>query len=106
MIYFVQEEKRKRIAAKTEFSAEDLSLATIPGLEFDPKERAFDMDELRPQPIIKKRSKLFVRDQEKVSHEMSDNECFRQMIIFRITSIGRRDKRTIMLLGGHVRLGG
>jgi len=60
-----KEEKRKRIAAKTEFSAEDLSLATIPGLEFDPKERAFDMDELRPQPIIKKRSKLFVRDQEK-----------------------------------------
>ena len=48
-----------------EFSAEDLSLATIPGLEFDPKERAFDMDELRPQPIIKKRSKLFVNDQEK-----------------------------------------
>lgn len=60
-----KEEKRKRIAAETEFSPEDLSLATIPGLEFDPKERAFDMEELRPQPIIKKRSKLFVQDQEK-----------------------------------------
>ena len=65
--HFFQEEKRKRLAAETEFSPEDLSLATIPGLEFDPKERAFDMEELRPQPIIKKRSKLFVQDEEKVS---------------------------------------
>lgn len=60
-----KEEKRKRIAAETEFSPEDLSLARIPGLEFDPKERAFDIEELRPQPIIKKRSKLFVHDEEK-----------------------------------------
>jgi len=28
-------------------------------------ERSFDMEELRPQPIIKKRSKLFVTDREK-----------------------------------------
>ena len=66
-----KEEKRKRIAAETEFSPEDLSLATIPGLEFDPKERAFDMEELRPQPIIKKRSKLFVQDQEKVGPDVT-----------------------------------
>lgn len=32
-------------------------MATVPGLEFDPKTRAFDMEELRPQPIIKKRKK-------------------------------------------------
>lgn len=69
-----QEEKRKRLAAETEFSPEDLSLATIPGLEFDPKERAFDMEELRPQPIIKKRSKLFVQDEEKVS--FYDGTCY------------------------------
>jgi len=60
-----KEEKRRRLESEAEFSPEDLSLATIPGLEFDPKERSFDMDELRPQPIIKKRSKLFVDDQEK-----------------------------------------
>jgi len=60
-----KEEKRKRLERETEFSAEDLSLATVPGLDFDPKKRSFDVDELRPQPIIKKRSKLFVNDQEK-----------------------------------------
>ena len=51
---------------ETEFSAEDLSLATVPGLEFDPKERSFELDELRPQPIIKKRRKLFTKDSNKV----------------------------------------
>ena len=51
---------------ETEFSAEDLSLATVPGLEFDPKKRSFDLDELRPQPIIKKRRKLFIKDSKKV----------------------------------------
>jgi len=60
-----REAKRKKLEEEVEFSAEDLSLATIPGLEFDPKERSFEMEELRPQPIIKKRSKLFVDDQEK-----------------------------------------
>ncbi len=68
-LLFIKEEKRKKIAAETEFSPEDLSLATIPGLEFDPKERAFDIEELRPQPIIKKRSKLFVHDEEKVGDD-------------------------------------
>ena len=51
---------------ETEFSAEDLSLATVPGLEFDPKQRSFELDELRPQPIIKKRRKLFTKDANKV----------------------------------------
>ena len=61
-----KEEKRRRLEEETEFSAEDLSLATVPGLEFDPKRRSFDLEELRPQPIIKKRSKLFVNSKEKV----------------------------------------
>jgi len=60
-----EKEERKRKLEEADFSAEDLSLATIPGLEFDPKQRSFDMDELRPQPIIKKRSKMFVKDGEK-----------------------------------------
>jgi len=59
-----KEEKRRQLE-EADFSAEDLSLATIPGLEFDPKQRSFEMDELRPQPIIKKRSKMFVKDGEK-----------------------------------------
>ena len=61
-----KEERRKRLEEETEFSAEDLSLATVPGLEFDPKKRSFDLDELRPQPIIKKRRKLFIKDSKKV----------------------------------------
>merc|ERR1711992_4566 len=60
-----KEEKRRKLEEETEFSPEDLSLATIPGLNFDPKERSFDLEELRPQPIIKKRSKLFVNSKEK-----------------------------------------
>merc|ERR1712122_205906 len=35
----------------------DIALATVPGLDFDPKTRNFDMEELRPQPIVKKRKK-------------------------------------------------
>ncbi len=30
-----------------------MALATVPGAEFDPRQRAFDMEELRPQPIIR-----------------------------------------------------
>jgi len=60
-----KEEKRRRLEEETEFSAEDLSLATVPGLEFDPKRRSFDLEELRPQPIIKKRRKLYTSDSQK-----------------------------------------
>lgn len=63
-----KEEKRRRLEEETEFSAEDLSLATVPGLEFDPKRRSFDLEELRPQPIIKKRRKLYTSDSQKVRH--------------------------------------
>jgi len=60
-----REEKRRKLEEQSDFSPEDLSLATVPGMEFDPTQRSFDMEELRPQPIIKKRSKLFVTDREK-----------------------------------------
>ena len=36
-----------------EFTPEDLALATVPGADFDPRERAFEVEELRPQPIIR-----------------------------------------------------
>ena len=68
-----KEEKRRRLEEETEFSAEDLSLATVPGLEFDPKRRSFDMEELRPQPIIKKRRKLYASDSQKVGNRLLIN---------------------------------
>merc|ERR1712046_167857 len=43
-----------------EFSAEELALATVPGADFDPSNRHFSLDELRPQPIIRKRKKSYV----------------------------------------------
>ena len=36
----------------------DLALATVPGIDFDPKKRVFSAEELKPQPIIKKRRKV------------------------------------------------
>ena len=53
-----KEEKRKRAAMEIEFSPQELALATVPGLSFDPRERKFAPDELRPQPIIRKRKKV------------------------------------------------
>ena len=53
-----REERRRREEARTEFSAEELALATVPGADFDPTERQFSIDELRPQPIIRKRKKV------------------------------------------------
>ena len=52
-----KEERRRREELALEFSAEDLALATVPGADFDPTMRHFSKDELRPQPIIRKRKK-------------------------------------------------
>merc|ERR1712179_261560 len=60
-----KEERRKKLEVELDFAPEDLALATVPGFDFDPKERSFDLDELRPQPIIRKRQKSFVPDQSK-----------------------------------------
>lgn len=53
-----KEERRRREELALEFSAEDLALATVPGADFDPTLRHFSKDELRPQPIIRKRKKV------------------------------------------------
>jgi len=55
-----KEERRQREEARMEFSAEELALATVPGADFDPSNRHFSLDELRPQPIIRKRKKSYV----------------------------------------------
>merc|ERR1712130_607400 len=58
-----KEERKRKLEIQLEFAPEDIALATVPGLEFDPKTRTFDMEELRPQPIIKKRKKNAVPDE-------------------------------------------
>merc|ERR1711874_857881 len=58
-----KEERKRKFEIELDFAPEDIALATVPGLEFDPKTKVFDMEELRPQPIIKKRKKNSVPDE-------------------------------------------
>merc|ERR1712228_516930 len=60
-----REERRRREEARIEFSAEELALATVPGADFDPTARQFSMEELKPQPIIRKRKKSYVIPEKK-----------------------------------------
>lgn len=52
------------------FSVEetDLALATVPGIDFDPRKRAFTDEELKPQPMIKKSRKQYVPEDLKDEH--------------------------------------
>ena len=43
---------------RVSFLAADLALATVPGTSFDPASRRFSLEELKPQPIIRKRHKV------------------------------------------------
>jgi len=58
-------ERKRKLKIQQDFAPEDIALATVPGLDFDPKTRTFDMEELRPQPIIKKRKKNAVPEEMK-----------------------------------------
>jgi len=58
-----KEERRRKFEEEINFSPEDLALATVPGRDFDPRNRAFDLEELRPQPIIRKRKKTAVPEE-------------------------------------------
>ena len=53
-----REERRRREEVRVEFSAEELALATIHGADFDPARRQFSLEELKPQPIIRKKRKV------------------------------------------------
>ena len=55
-----EKEERKQQLAIVEFSQQELAWATVPGEDFDPTEREFSVDELRPQPIIRKRKKVVI----------------------------------------------
>jgi len=58
-------EKKAKFELELEFAPEDLALATVPGAQFDPSTRHFDVEELRPQPIIRKRKRIYVPDDAK-----------------------------------------
>jgi len=60
-----KEERKRKFEVELDFAPEDIALATVPGMGFDPKTRNFDMEELRPQPIIKKRKKNAVPEEMK-----------------------------------------
>jgi len=60
-----KEERRKKLENEMEFPPEDLALATVPGTDFNPKNRPFNIEELRPQPIIRKRQKTSVPEEKK-----------------------------------------
>lgn len=60
-----KEERKRKFEVELDFAPEDIALATVPGMGFDPKTRNFEMEELRPQPIIKKRKKNAVPEEMK-----------------------------------------
>ena len=60
-----KEEKKNRTINDIEFSPQELALATVPGMNFDPRQWSFAPDELRPQPIIRKRKKSYVPSEAK-----------------------------------------
>merc|ERR1712241_1501614 len=60
-----KEEEKNRSINDIEFSPQELALATVPGMKFDPRQRSFAPDELRPQPIIRKRKKSYVPSEAK-----------------------------------------
>lgn len=75
-------------------------------MEFDPSQRTFDLEELRPQPIIKKRSKLFVKDREKVIIIHDINIILFLSLFSRMINTGRNERKITVQLGDLVRLGG
>ncbi|XP_069129854.1 thyrotroph embryonic factor-like isoform X2 [Argopecten irradians] len=50
------------VPVEFEVDDQDLALSSVPGHDFDPKKRRFTVEELKPQPIIKKSRKIFVPD--------------------------------------------
>lgn len=60
-----REERKRKSEMEAPFTPQDLALATVPGVDFDPRNRAFAPDELRPQPIIRKRRKSYVAQEKK-----------------------------------------
>ena len=60
-LYLSQTERKFEV--DLDFAPEDIALATVPGVGFDPKTRKFELEDLRPQPIVKKRKKIAVPEE-------------------------------------------
>ena len=71
-----EKEERKQQLAIVEFSQQELAWATVPGEDFDPTEREFSVDELRPQPIIRKRKKVIIINIILICFGMVENICY------------------------------
>jgi len=84
-----KEERRKKFEIEMDFAPEDLALATVPGMDFDPKQRAFDLEELRPQPIIRKRKKNAVPD------EMKDEKYWDKRLKNKVATRRSREARRL-----------
>merc|ERR1712241_229924 len=69
-----KEERKRKLEVQLEFAPEDIALATVPGLDFDPKTRTFDMEELRPQPIIKKRKNKEATRRSREAKRLKENQ--------------------------------
>lgn len=82
-------ERRKKFEVEMDFAPEDLALATVPGMDFDPKQRAFDLEELRPQPIIRKRKKTTVPE------ELKDEKYWDKRIKNKVATRRSREARRL-----------
>jgi len=84
-----KEERRKKFEIDMDFAPEDLALATVPGMDYDPKQRAFDLEELRPQPIIRKRKKNAVPE------ELKDEKYWDKRIKNKVATRRSREARRL-----------
>jgi len=84
-----KEERRKKFEIEMDFAPEDLALATVPGMDFDPKQRSFDLEELRPQPIIRKRKKTTVPE------ELKDEKYWDKRIKNKVATRRSREARRL-----------
>merc|ERR1711923_696074 len=84
-----KEERKRKFEVELDFAPEDIALATVPGLDFDPKTRNFDMEELRPQPIIRKRKKNAVPD------EMKDEKYWDKRLKNKVATRRSREARRL-----------
>jgi len=58
-------EKRRRFEEELSFDDSDLALASVPGQDFNPSQFSLNVEDLKPQPIVKKRKKTTVPEEEK-----------------------------------------
>merc|ERR1712083_64581 len=58
-------EKRRRFEEDLSFDDSDLALASVPGQDFNPSQHSLNVEDLKPQPIVKKRKKITVPEEEK-----------------------------------------